>query len=165
MATATCITSNGVKSVAQSFRAGSGTCITRSGATSAASQVAWAGNTAPKSQVPFLPPIHVDPVLPNGKGGWRWNPDVYRSLRWLYDQFVGGPNGRTVPEVLAELLATQTQLEATTNYAVEVAGYAAAVGDQVSAVVEVTQSNSLSGAAAIPDDPEPPSRYADRYVA
>lgn len=160
MASASCVSSSGVKSAAMPYKTASASCITRVGAVSAASRVPWAGKSAPRTARPVLPGPEKKWMLPDGRPAREFE----NALRWLFDQFVGGVGGKTVPEVLTEILNTQKQVTATTTQVAAVVDYAAAVGSRVEAVVQVAQNNDLSGATAIPDDPEPPSRYADRYV-
>lgn len=158
MASATCKTSNGVRSAAAPFKVASSACVTRVGVASAASRVAWAGATGAKKNADWLPPQHIPPVVPDGKGGWRWNPVVYKAISYLFEQVVGGINGKTLPEAIRELQQTQAELVATTNYAEQVGTYAQSVATTVQAVTQVAQSNGLTGAESVPEPAEPPSR-------
>lgn len=158
MASASCISAAGARSTVTPFKAGVAVCASRTGAASAASRVAWGGNRKARSQADWLPPEHVSPVVPDGRGGFRWNADVYRALKYLFDTVAGGINGKSLPETLKELQVTQAELVATTNYAGKVASYAQGIAAQSVATVSVVQNNSLSGATSIPPAPEPPTR-------
>lgn len=164
MATTDCVTASGVRSAAAPFKAGSTHCVTRLGIASAASPVAWAGTTAARSQVPWLPPMHVDPVRyvaparAGDKPRLQWNPDVYRFLQYLAEQVAGGINGKTLPETLRELVRTQAEVVATTNYTAQVGQYAQSVAVQAAATVQVAKDNGLAGADAIPPASDPPER-------
>lgn len=153
MATASCITTNGVRSAAEPFTTRSRGCITRVGVGSAASQVAWAGKRAQPRHKDWLPPMRVKPVREDGS----WNPDVYRALQWLFEQFAGGINGRTVVEVVTELQQTQAEVVATASYAQAVGQYAQSVGQTAQAVVQVAQNANLGGADNVPETSEPPT--------
>lgn len=164
MAIGTCVSVLGFRSAATPYKAGSGACVTRFGIVSAASRVAWAGTTSARAKVPWLPPMHVDPMryVPPQRQGDKpriaWNPDVYRFLQYLGDQVLGGINGQTLVEAIRALQQTQAELVATTNYAEQINTYAQSVATSVAAVTQVTQSNGLSGADAVPEPAEPPVR-------
>jgi hypothetical protein len=159
MASATCITSNGVQSMATPFKLASATCATRVGVASAASRVPWGGRAAPIARSPWLPPITVPLVLDGG----RMNPVWYDAFREVFENRLGGVRGQSVTQVATTVQQTQAEVAATSNFAEQVSQYAQSVAATAAATAEVAANNSLSGAASIPDPAEPPSR-ADRFV-
>lgn len=104
------------------------------------------------------PAFYVAPARSGALPTIRWNPTVYRALSYLYEQVLGGINGKTLVEAIAELQQTQDELVATTNYAEQVGTYAQSVASSVQAVTQVAQSNGLSGAESVPEPAEPPTR-------
>lgn len=125
------------------------------GAACATGRVAWAGNSAVRSKVPWLPPQRVKPVDKDG----NWNPDVYRALKWLFETAIGGVTAQTVPQVATGVTAAQSELVSAITYAQQVATYAEGVAATAVATAEVVTNNGLSGSTSIPPSPEPPPRY------
>lgn len=122
------------------------------GALVAASSPAWAGRSAPRAKVDWIPPAHVPPLMPNGK----WNPVWYRFFHEIAEIRLGGVQGSTVAQIETSVSQTQTEVAATTTYAQSVATYAQGIAATATATAEVAQNNSLSGAGSIPSPPEPP---------
>lgn len=155
MASVSLVTSAGITSVATPRKERSTDLVTRAGLLSAPVPVSWAGSTSVLSKVPWLPPYHVKPVRPDG----NWDPQVYKALRWLFEEAIGGINAPTLPQVRQDVVATQAQATATSNYATQVGSFAAGIGSSVSALTEVVQSNSLTGAESVPDVPDAPAAF------
>jgi hypothetical protein len=149
----------GLRAAASSLNRRSRTGHIRIGILVAGTSPAWAGRASNRTRVPWLPPIHVAPVLSDGKGGYRWNPDVYKALQWVFEEALGGINAPTLPEVRTTVTQTQTEVIATQSYATAVGAYAQGVAATATATAQVAQSNSLAGATSIPDAPEPPERF------
>lgn len=146
----------GVRASAASGAARQRTGAIRFGFLVAASSPSWAGRAANRSRVPWLPPIHVSPVLPDGKNGWRWNPDVYRAIQWVFEEALGGINAPTLPQISTAITQTQTEVVSTATYAQNVAAYAQGIAATATATAEVAQSNGLVGAGSIPTTPAAP---------
>ena len=152
MATVDLITSGGISSVAQPVKFRSASCVTRAGLASSTGRVAWAGSASALSKVPWLPPAHVKPIMPDGS----WNPQVYRALKYLFDDVIGGISAPTLPQVRQDVSNTQTQVQDTTNYAMQVSQYAQGVAATAQATAAVAEDNGLSGSESIPPSPPPP---------
>lgn len=134
------------------------------GAACATTRVRWAGSSAARSNVPWLPPIRTAPIESDGRGGYRWNPDVYRALKWLFETAIGGVAAQTVPQVASGVTAAQEELVNAITYAQQVATYAEGVAARTDATVEVVTNNGLTGTTSIPPSPEPPPRYSGGNV-
>lgn len=126
------------------------------GASCATGRVSWGGGQAARDKVPWLPPMRVAPVLSDGRGGWRWNPDVYRALQWLFEEYIGGINAPTASAISTTITQTQADVADTIAYAAAVSNYAQGIAATSSATAEVTQNAGLSGSGSIPEPPEPP---------
>lgn len=146
----------GLRAAGNSLNSRSRTGHIRFGVLVAGTSPPWAGRAAPRARVPWLPPIHVAPVLSDGKGGYRWNPDVYRALQWVFEEALGGINAPTLPQISTTVTQTQTEVVATQTYARQVDAYAQGVAATATATAQVAQNNSLTGAGSIPSAPEPP---------
>lgn len=145
----------GIRCIALPVKARSAALLTVAGTSSSTGRVAWGGSTSPLSHVPWLPKAGTPLSRDGGRTlAHEWD----RALRWLFEQYIGGLNAPTIPQVTQSVAHTQAQVAATTNYAEQVAGYAAGIAATASATAEVTQSNGLSGAGAIPVVPPPPGR-------
>lgn len=122
--------------------------------------VPWGGSNARRSQVPWIPKAGTPwlAVDANGRMTNQVNPAWDRSLRWLFEQFAGGINGQTIPDLLRQILQTQAEVVNVANYTEQVANYAAGIAATTDATVQVTQDAGLSGSASIPPTPEPPER-------
>lgn len=147
----------GLRAAAASLNSRTRTGAIRFGVLVAGSSPPWAGRATRATKVPWLPPIHVSPVLPDGKGGYRWNPDVYRALKWVFEDALGGINAPTLPQVSTTVSQTQAEVVATVTYTAAVAAYAQGVSATAEATAQVAQNNSLTGATSIPEVPEPPA--------
>lgn len=129
-------------------------CESRIGLASAASSVAWAGGGGLRKVVDWIPQITEDFLdKRTGKISARW----YNYLRLLGER-VGGPQGASIPQVVATQTQVQTQVADTLNYAVQVSDYATQVAATATATAEVAANNSLSGSGSIPSTGNPPSR-------
>lgn len=118
----------------------------------------WNTSNPRRSSKPHLPPPHVSPVLPDGKGGWRWNPEVYKAIQWVFNEALGGLDGPTLPQVVATVTQTQAQVVSTTNYVDQSVQYTRAAVASQAATAQVVQNAGLPGADTIPPTPDPPSR-------
>lgn len=84
-----------------------------------------------------------------------FTPRWYNYFRVLGDR-VGGIQGPSIPQVVATVTSTQSQVAVVTNYAIQVSDYAQGIGATASATAQVAQSNGLGGSGSIPDVGEPP---------
>jgi hypothetical protein len=124
----------------------------------AVASVPWNTST-PKPKGDWLPAANVDiGTCPKCNTGIKCAPVWYRAFHELFERRIGGQYGQTIPQVATTVTQTQAQVVATANYTDAVAGYARGIAGSVDALTDVAQSNSLSGAATVPDTPEPPSR-------
>lgn len=153
MATVDLVTTGGITSVAQPVKFRSADLITQAGVASATGRVAWGGSASPLARVPWLPkagtPLSMD-------GGRTLNPVWDRALRWLFEQYIGGLDAPTIPQIRQSVTTTQSQVAATTNYAQQVSAYASGIAATADATAAVTQDNGLSGSGSIPRSPPPP---------
>lgn len=147
MATATCQTIAGAYSAAQPFKVRSFTCATKAGAETAAGNVAWAGSTAPRKRVNWLPspttPLSLD-------GGKTIAPVWYRALQELFENRLGGINGKTVPEIDSTAAAVQNQVLNVQNSAQAAVQTVNACVTAVNTAKQVAVNNNLAGATQIP---------------
>lgn len=126
--------------------------ITSAGAASSVGRVSWGGSARLLAKVPWLPPFHVKPVDANG----NWNPAVYKALKYLFEEVIGGIDAPTLPQLRTDVTSTQVQVSATTNYAKQVSQYAQGIAATAEATAQVTQDSGLSGSGSIPPPPTVP---------
>lgn len=77
-------------------------------------------------------------------------------MREVSEVRLGGVQGRTVPQVHADVTTTQAEVVNTANYATQVSQYAQSVGATAQATAEVLQNNGEPGSSSIPPPSEPP---------
>lgn len=154
MASVALVTVAGIQSVATPTKARSVDAVTSAGVASATGRVMWAGSASPLSRVPWLPKAN---TTLSRDGGRTLAPEWDRALRWLFEQYIGGLNAPTIPQITNNVAETQVQVAATTNYTGQVAAYAQGIAATAAATAEVAQSNGLSGASSIPPTGDPPT--------
>lgn len=145
MATAACITVNGVRSAASPFKVASASCVTRCGVASAATRVAWAGNTAKRTLLQMLPGPRASWFNADGTP----KPEIYKLLAEVV-RFLDNMKGLTLPQVVSQVRDAQAQVVAVQQIATGALTVANASADAVNTASQVAVSNGLAGATSIP---------------
>jgi len=158
MASADCVTSIGAWSYATPTKNGAADCKTYVGFNSAASRVAWAGSTARRERVEWMP--RADEPWFDPKTG-RPTRRFYQFMHEIAEQRLGGVNGRTVPQVADDLTTTQGTVTATVNFATQAVQYSESVAATANATAEVLQANGEPGADTIPPAEERGPAWVD----
>lgn len=122
------------------------TCSTKAGPLVAAGRVAWAGTSALRSRVNWLPAANV-PLSLDGK---LINPVWYRALQEVFENRLGGINAKTVPEVVSTTEQTQSQVLSVQTGVQSIGTQVVAITDAVNTTTQVAQNNNLSGSTQIP---------------
>jgi hypothetical protein len=155
MASVALITSAGVSSSAMPFKARSVDLVTSAGVAASTRQVDWAGSASPLSRVPWLPKAGTPLLLP---GSNQLSPAWDRALRWLFDEYIGGLNAPTIPQVTQSVAATQAQVVTNTTYTQQAVAYASGVAATADATRETAIAAGLPGSGSIPSTPQPPTQ-------
>lgn len=146
MASVSLITSAGGYSSAMPFKVRSVDCVTYAGTAVAIGRVAWGGTDSPLSRVPWIPKAGT-PITIDGK---VLRPEWDRALRWLFEQYIGGLNAPTVPQITQSVAQTQTQVVAVGVQASAAQSIANSAAESVNTTRQVLINDGTPGAEQIP---------------
>jgi hypothetical protein len=156
MATAGCVSSAGVWSFATPIKHGVGSCSTFCGVNSASSRTAWAGARAPRKSGDWLP--RPDEVWVDQKTG-RPTPRFFQFVREIAEVRLGGVQGKSVPEVHADVVQTQATATATVSYATQLGQYTQGVAATAAATLLLLMDNDEPAAEPVPPPPAEVPEY------
>lgn len=151
MANATGVISIGVRTTTYSASPGYGSGVIRLGVLVAASSPDWSSRAGRRERVDWLPPPHMAWIDPQTG---RPTPQFYRFMHEMAENRLGGVAGSTLPAVSTAVTETRVDVANTTTQLNAVATYAEGVAATASALTEVAENNSLSGATSVPAVPD-----------